>query len=121
MEKEILLTLITELLKSDKKENINLDDFIGKKVIVRSYEEGVHFGTLKEKNGQEVILSNSRRIWYWSGAATLSQLAVDGAANKSDCKIACLLPTILILNVCSIIPCSEKAIDNIESMPEWKE
>lgn len=53
-------------------------DFIGKKVIVRGDRSGVFFGTLLERNGQEVVLADCRRLWYWDGAASISQLAVDG-------------------------------------------
>lgn len=53
-------------------------DFIGKKVIVRGDRSGVFFGTLRERNGQEVVLADCRRLWYWDGAASISQLAVDG-------------------------------------------
>ena len=43
-----------------------------KYVIVRTYSAGVFAGELESKNGQEVVLRNARRIWYWSGAASLS-------------------------------------------------
>ena len=50
---------------------------VGKYVIVRTYSAGVFSGNLKSRNGQEVVLTNARRLWYWAGAASLSQLAVD--------------------------------------------
>ena len=50
---------------------------INKKVIIRGDRSGVEFGTLIAQNGQEVILHNARRLWYWDGAASLSQLAKD--------------------------------------------
>jgi hypothetical protein len=59
---------------------------IGKKVIIRSDRAGVFFGTLSEKNGSEVTLTNCRRLWYWDGAASLSQLAVDGTCAGSNCN-----------------------------------
>ena len=49
-----------------------------KYVIVRTYSAGVFAGTLESKEGKEVILSNARRLWYWKGAASLSQLAMEG-------------------------------------------
>lgn len=51
---------------------------IGKKVIIRGDRSGVEFGELVEQNGNEVTLKNARRLWYWAGAASLSQLAMDG-------------------------------------------
>ena len=44
-----------------------------KYVICRTYSAGVFAGYLESRNGQEVVLRNARRIWYWKGAASLSQ------------------------------------------------
>ena len=38
-------------------------------VMVRTYSAGVFAGELVSRKGQEVILKNARRIWYWAGAA----------------------------------------------------
>ena len=94
--------------------------FIGKKVLIRADRAGVFFGTLKEKEGTEVILTNCRRIWYWASACSLSQLAVDGDSRPDDCKFTVTIDEICITGVIEIIPCTEKAIKNIEETPEWK-
>ena len=91
-----------------------------KNVIVRADRAGVFFGDIKERNGSEVVMTNVRRLWFWSGAASLSQLAIDGVANKSNCKFTVTVPEMTILGVIEIVPCSEKAIENINSVPEWK-
>lgn len=93
---------------------------IGKKVIVRGQASGVFFGVLAEKNGQEVKLTNCRRLWYWSGAASLSQLAVDGVANPINCKFTVTVKEIAILDAIEIIPCTENAVKSIESTREWR-
>lgn len=49
--------------------------------IVRSDRAGVFFGRIKERNGSEVTMTDVRRIWYWYGAASLSQLATPTAAT----------------------------------------
>ena len=95
-------------------------DFIGKKVIVRGDRSGVFFGTLKEKNGQEVVLGECRRLWYWDGAASISQLAVDGTTNPSECKFTVVVDEIAILDAIEIIPCTENAIESIENVRVWK-
>ena len=41
-----------------------MNNFIGKKVIVRGDRSGVFFGTLAAKDGQEVKLEKCRRLWY---------------------------------------------------------
>ncbi len=93
---------------------------INKKVIIRADRAGVFFGTLKEKNGSEVTLTNARRLWYWDGAASISQLAKDGTTAPRDCKFTVTVEEITILGVIEIIPCTEKAIKSIEGVPEWK-
>ncbi|MBD5302290.1 MAG: hypothetical protein HDS16_04750 [Bacteroides sp.] len=93
---------------------------IGKKVIIRGDRSGVFFGELAEKNGQEVKLNNCRRLWFWSGAASLSQLAVEGVKNPSDCKFTVVVPEIAILDAIEIIPCTDKAVEVITGVREWK-
>ena len=90
------------------------------KVIIRADRAGVFFGTLKEKNGSEVTLTDCRRLWYWDGAASISQLAVDGTTKPYDCKFTVTVPEIVILGVIEIIPCTDKAIKSIEGVKEWK-
>lgn len=91
-----------------------------KKVIVRGDRSGVFFGTLMNRNGQEVKLSNCRRLWYWDGAASISQLAVDGTTCSENCKFTVVVPEIEILDAIEIIPCTEKAVKSIESVLVWK-
>ena len=101
-----------------------MENLIGKKVIIRASRAGVFFGTLKEKNstpaGVEVVLENSRRIWYWNGAASISQLATEGTKNPGDCKFTVVVPLHNVMQVIEIIPCSEEAIKSIESVKVWR-
>ena len=97
-----------------------MNNFTGKKVIVRGDRSGVFFGTLAEKDGQEVKLEKCRRLWYWDGAASISQLAVDGTSNPGGCKFTVTVDEIEILDAIEIIPCTDKAIKIIERVREWK-
>lgn len=90
------------------------------KVIVRGDRSGVFFGTLVKREGREVKLKDCRRIWYWDGAATISQLAVDGTAKPDNCKFTVAVEQIEILDVIEIIPCTDKAIASIEGVKVWK-
>ena len=92
----------------------------GKYCIIRADRAGVFAGTLKDRNGSEVTLTNARRLWYWDGAASISQLAVDGTKAKGNCKFTITVPEILVLDVIEIIPCSEAAEASIKGVPEWK-
>ena len=90
------------------------------KVIIRAKNAGVFYGTLANKEGNEVVLKDCRRIWYWDGAASLSELAVSGVTKPKDCKFSVVVPSITILEVIEIIPCTPEAIENIEAVPVWK-
>ena len=93
---------------------------IDKKCIIRTYSAGVHYGTIKSRDGKEVLLKNAIRIWYWSGAASLSQMSVDGVNDPDKCKFSIPVEEILLTESIEIIPCTEKAIKNIESVKPWK-
>lgn len=90
------------------------------KYIIRTDRAGVFYGEIKERNGDEVTMTNVRRIWYWAGANTLSQLAVDGTAKPEECKFTVYVPEMTILGIIEIIPCTDKAIASIEGVKEWR-
>lgn len=97
-----------------------MENNIGKKVIIRGDRSGVEFGELVEQNGSVVTLKNARRLWYWAGAASLSQLAMDGTKRPQDCKFTVTVSSITVLDAVEIIPCTDKAIKSIEEVDEWK-
>jgi len=97
-----------------------MERFTGKKVIVRGDRSGVFYGTLVERNSSEVLLNQCRRIWYWDGAASISQLATDGTKKPNNCKFTVAVDEIIILDAIEIIVCSKEAIINIEEVPVWK-
>ena len=59
------------------------------KVIIRADRAGVFFGELVERNGTEVKMRNVRKLFYWSGAAAIEQLAIEGGVRFGDNKIYC--------------------------------
>jgi len=93
---------------------------IGKTCIVRTYSAGVFLGTVKERNGKEVLLTNARRIWYWDGAASLSQLANEGTSKPKNCKFPAPVSEILLTEAIEIIRATEAAIESIAAVPVWK-
>ena len=94
---------------------------IGKYCMVRTYSAGVFAGTVEERNGKEVLLSNARRIWYWDGAASLSQLAMEGTSKPENCKFPVAVSEVLLTEGIEIIPITEKAKKSIEGVEIWKE
>ena len=93
---------------------------IGSKVIVRTYSAGVFAGTLARKDGKEVELTNARRLWYWRGAASLSQLATDGTSDPQGCKFPCAVPNVILTEAIEILPLSAEAEKSIDEVPVWK-
>ena len=89
-------------------------------VIVRTYSAGVFAGELVKRDGKEVHLANARRLWMWVGAASLSQLAVDGVASPKECKFPCEVKSIILTEAIEIVPCTEKAQTSIKGVPVWK-
>ncbi len=94
---------------------------IGKTCVVRTYSAGVFLGTVKERNGKEVLLTNARRLWYWDGAATLSQLANEGTKKPKNCKFPAPVAEVLLTEVIEIIPATTAAIESIAAVPEWRQ
>jgi hypothetical protein len=93
---------------------------IGSYVIVRSARAGVFAGELAARNGQEVELNNARRIWYWDGAASLSQMAISGVSKPKNCKFSVATAAHTIFEVIEIIPCTDEARKSIEGVLAWQ-
>jgi len=93
----------------------------GKKyVIVRTYSAGVFAGYLNSRKGKEAVVLNARLIYYWDGAASLSQLAVDGTSKPENCKFPCEVSRVELTEVIEVLDVSEKARKSIAGVPEWK-
>lgn len=83
-----------------------------KPVLVRTYSAGVHFGYLVSRDGKEVTLDRSRRIWRWYGANTLSEIATSGLDQKQS-KVAAPV-SIILTEAIEIIDCTPVAVEKIE-------
>jgi hypothetical protein len=88
-------------------------------VIVRTYSAGVFAGFLKSKKGKEVVLTDARRIWYWSGAASLSELAQRGTSNPSACKFPAPVKQVILTEAIEILSVDPIAKKSIEGVPIW--
>lgn len=88
--------------------------------IIRTENAGVFFGRIKERSGNEATLTDVRRIWYWEGAASLSQMAVEGVSAPKACKFSVAVPEMTVLGVIELIPCSEAAVNSIMGVVEWR-
>lgn len=89
------------------------------KYIVRGDRSGVFFGEIKKREGKEVIMTNVRRLWYWDGAASISQLAKSGTTKPGNCRFTVSVEEMIVLDAIEIDKCSAAAIESIEGVPEW--
>lgn len=112
--KEITIDGIVYVPKEEKTEGMPY-------CMVRTYSAGVFAGYIESKNGKEVVLRDARRIWYWAGAASLSQLATDGTSKPNECKFPCAVDSVTLTEVIEIIPITDKAKASIEEVPIWQE
>lgn len=92
----------------------------GKYVIARTKSAGVFAGNLESRVGQEAVLTDARRLWYWSGAASLSQLAVSGTSRPKDCKFPVAVPRVELLQVIEILDVTPVGESSIKEVPIWQ-
>lgn len=89
--------------------------------IVRTYSAGVFAGYVQKRIGGEAVVLEARRLWYWDGASSLSQLAMEGVSKPENCKFPITVPKVELINVIEVIECTEKAQKSIESVVIWKQ
>ena len=101
-----------------------VEQLLNKRVVIRADRAGVFYGTLAEieplGDKYQVELTDCRRLWYWSGAASLTQLAVEGVKNPSGCKFTISQQSIVVNGVIEIHGCTDEAISSIEKVAVWK-
>jgi hypothetical protein len=87
--------------------------------VVRTYSAGVFAGYVKSRVGGEGVVLQARRLFYWDGAASLSQLSQEGVTKPQNCKFPMAVPEVELTNIIEIIECTEKARLNIANVPIW--
>jgi hypothetical protein len=90
---------------------------VGRKVLVRTYSAGVHFGTLVSISGTSCVLSGARRIWRWRGANTLHEMSLSGVDNVYS-RVSEPVSEIALTEAIEVIPVTEAADSNL-SMSRW--
>ena len=89
--------------------------------VIRTYSAGVHIGYVKEfgvKHPQNCVLLKSRRLYQWSGACSLSQVAMEGVSD--DSRIAMEVHEIELTDAIERIPCSDMAAEYFKGAKAWK-
>ena len=80
----------------------------GDRVLVRAGGAGVHFGTLVARSGQETHLKNSRRLWSWKGALSLSEVVATGVDLKNS-KISESVEEVILPTTLEVLKISSKS------------
>jgi hypothetical protein len=116
--KSLTINGVTYVPKGEEQGKVTEDIFL-----VRSYGAGVYYGEIKKKeqtiSGLVVTMTNARRVWCWWGAATLSQLSVDGTSQPDKCQFPCKVSEVELQNVVEILPLTEKALKSLEAVKIW--
>ena len=90
------------------------------KYIIRCDRAGVFYAEISERRGSEADLVNARCLWYWDGAASLSQLATEGVKHPDNCKFTVTVPSMTVFGAIEVIPCSDAAVKSIDGVAAWK-
>jgi hypothetical protein len=89
--------------------------------IIRTYSAGVFAGWInKSFKGMEATIYNSRRLFYWKGACSLSQLANEGVKNPSECQFAQVVAETKLTQIIEVIPITEIAKKVIDGVAIWQ-
>lgn len=90
-------------------------------VIVRTYSAGVFYAQIesRSKNGKRAVLRSARRLWYWDGAASLSELATRGTSKPNGCKFPVAVDRIEVTEVIEVLSTTAVARASIDGVPAW--
>lgn len=90
------------------------------KYIVRCDRSGVFYGEIEKRDGQDVVMRNARCLWYWDGAASLLQMALEGVKRPGNCQFTVTVDQLEVLDAIEILPCTAAAVQSIEGVRPWK-
>lgn len=85
---------------------------IGQYVIARCYYAGVHAGVVESVDGENVILTDSRRLWQWKAKDGVALSGVAQCGLQSG-NVDVVNPKIYLTGVCELIPCTAKSEESI--------
>lgn len=112
--KYVLKSSVKSLVRAKPKGNLQY-------AIIRSYTSGVFAGYIGKVENRQATVFNARRIWYWDGAASLSQLSQEGTSKPQNCKFPMEVPEVILTDICEIIPATEKAKASIDGVKVWQQ
>ena len=95
----------------------------GQWYIIRAEKAGVFLGKIESIQNDAVVCNSIRRLYYWEGALDVTQIAANGVSRPNSCKFSVQMgenDKSTIFNVVEFHPVSDKALQSIQSVAEWK-
>ena len=94
-------------------------ELIGKKIIARIERAGVFHGTLDHIDNDIMRLKDARRIYYWNGALSVTDMAAKGITGG---KVTIPVTTVEFMSdkIVELNECSTDASKSIETIKPWK-
>ena len=92
---------------------------LNKRVIARIERAGVFHGTLDHIDNEIIRLKDARRIYYWNGALSVTDIAAKGITGG---KVTIPVTTVEFMSdkIVELNECSAEATKSIESIKPWK-
>lgn len=94
-------------------------ELINKTVIARIERAGVFMGVLDYIDGDIVRLKDVRRIYYWEGALSVTDMAVNGITS-GKVTVAVGVAEFNRSALVEINECTEKAVEKIKTIAPWR-
>lgn len=90
---------------------------MSQKYIIRTERAGVFFASIADRRGSECDLLNARRIHYFNGATECIGISQSGVGTGS--RLTVTIPSMTVLGVIEVLPCTAAAQKTLEEWPEW--
>jgi hypothetical protein len=96
----------------------------GKYVLARCQLAGMHIGTIESQDAEFLTLVGARRIWYWKGAASASEIALSGMRREchDQNKVSVEVPRVRLrqFDVIELLDVTAEARGNLAEIKPWK-
>ena len=92
---------------------------LNKKIIARIDRAGVFHGTLDYIDNEIIRLKDVRRIYYWNGALSVTDIAAKGITGG---KVTVPVSTVEFMSdkIVELNECSDESTKSIEAIKPWK-
>lgn len=92
---------------------------LNKRIIARIDRAGVFYGTLDYIDSEIIRLKDTRRIYFWNGAMSVTDMAAKGITGG---KVTIPVTSVEFMTdkVVELNECSNEAVKSIEAIEAWR-